>query len=77
MFHMQSTYLFKLAVRLCLLYSSFLFPFERPLRRVLLYRTSSPLFTLLAFARERICSSYLRFRFSGYLPKPTLFDETN
>jgi len=37
----------------------FLFPFERPLKRVLLYCTSSPLFTLLTFALERISLSIL------------------
>jgi len=50
MFHIESTYLLKLTVGLKL----FCAPFERPVRLVLLYRTSSPLFTLLAFALERI-----------------------
>jgi len=52
MFHMQSTYQLKLTVRLILEF--FLLPFERPLRRVLLYCTWSPLFTLLIFALKRI-----------------------
>jgi len=51
MFNMQSAYLL-LTVRLSLQF--FLFTSERPLRRVLLYCTSSPLFTLLTFALERI-----------------------
>jgi len=53
MFHTQSTYLLKLTVRRSLLYF-FLLPFERPLSGVLLYCTSSLVFTLLAFALERI-----------------------
>jgi len=49
MFNIQSAYLL-LTVRLSLQF--FLFTSERPLRRVLLYCTSSPLFTLLTFALE-------------------------
>jgi len=46
------TYLPKLTV--CQSLRFFLFPFKRPLSRVVLYCTWSPLFTLLAFALERI-----------------------
>ena len=52
MFNIQSTYLLKLTVRLSLQFC--LFTSERPLRRVLLYCISSPLFTLLVFALVRI-----------------------
>jgi len=78
MFHMQSTYLLKLTIRVSLHCSFFLVAFERPLRRVLLYYTSSPVYIVNIcseknFALYTLDSDYPE---PGYLAKPTLFDET-
>jgi len=64
---------FKLTVRLNLQF--FLFPFERPLRRVLLHCTCHLCLHCWHFLWKEFRPLYFRCRLSGYFAKPTLLDE--